>query len=103
MHGQADRYSLIEALGQFEQPSGNRNPKRLGPELAAIFQLDCGGNGSPQVGARSTDFSSCLGDVGHYDQLCHAAEAVHITKAGSASTSSADGIRTASFVISRFG
>src|SRR5580704_4613392 len=104
MHGQVNRNSLVEALGQFEQPSRNRNSKRFGPELAAVLQLDCRGNCSPQVGTRSTDFSSCLGDVGHYDfNYVTPLESVHITKAGPASTTSLDGIRTTSFVISRFG
>ena len=83
MHSQADGDSLVEAGGQFEQPSSNRNPEHLGPELASIFELNRRGSGSPQVNARGADFSSGVGEVGHYKfNYVTELDAVHITKAG---------------------
>jgi len=83
VHGQVYGHSLIEAIGKFKQASGGRNPEHLGPELAAIFQLNCRGHGSPQIDARGTDFSSGVGEVGHYEfHYATRREIAHITKAG---------------------
>lgn len=86
VHGQVDLDSFVKAVGQFEQPSGNRNPKRLGPELPPIFELNRCRNSSHQVDPRGADFSPWLGESGHCDfhYLTHPT-AAHITKAGSAS------------------
>jgi hypothetical protein len=70
---QADRDSLVEAAGQFQQSPGNRNPNGLGPQLSSIFQLDGRGSVSPQIDARGAEFSAGVGEVGHLQlQLCHA-------------------------------
>jgi len=46
VHGQADGDAFVEAVRQFEQPSGDRNPKNPSPELPSIFELNGGGSGS---------------------------------------------------------
>jgi hypothetical protein len=62
---QVDRDSFIQAVGQFEQASGGRNPQRLGPELPAILELNRGRNRLPKADARGAEFSSGVGEVGH--------------------------------------
>ena len=57
VQGQVYGNSLVEAGGQFEQPSGDRNPKGLGPEFSSIFELNGCGGSFPQVDARGADFS----------------------------------------------
>jgi hypothetical protein len=45
--------------------------------------LNCRGNGSPQIDARGTDFSSGVGEIGHYEfNYATRREITHITKAG---------------------
>ena len=84
MQGQVYGNSLVQAIGQLKQASGGRNPEHLGPELPSIFQLNCRGNSSPQIDARRADFSSVVGEVGHYDStMLTRPEIAHITKAGS--------------------
>ena len=67
MQSQVDGDSLVEAVGQFEQASGGRNPERLSPELAAVFELNRRGDRVPQTDARGSDFASLVGEVGHND------------------------------------
>jgi hypothetical protein len=83
VQGQVYGYALVEAIGKFKQASGGRKPEHRGPELPAIFKLNCRGNGSPQIDARGTDFSSGVGEIGHYEfNYATRREITHITKAG---------------------
>ena len=60
-----DDDSFIQAVGQFEQAPGGRNPQGFGPELAPVFELNRGRDRLPKTDARGTDFSSGVGEVGH--------------------------------------
>jgi len=65
MEGQVDCDSFVEAVGEFEQASGGRNPQGFSPELPTILELNRRRNSSPQIDPGGTDLASRVGEVGH--------------------------------------
>ncbi len=92
--------SFVEAVGEFEQASGGRNPQGFRPELPTILELNRRRNGSPQVDSGGTDFTSRVGEVGHCVHYLTQPWSRADYESWVGSPNSADEIRTTPFVIS---